>query len=426
MNLDLLSNMNRIETPFIIAEIAGVSFGVYDVNSRNIIGSNNSAFSAQAVTYPNFMKSLTITKINGTVNTYNLQMVYQIRQGDDPNLLEKIFSKAKNDRTIYLSYGDLSAPTYIYKREKAIITKVRSSVDFAGSKVTYNLSCTSSAVLASSSSFNFPRRHAKPSEVIREILYNNIYGLLDIFYGMKDKGKILQYSLIASDDKPVIIQAKQNITPIDYLQYLVDCMIPNNQATDTVINNAMYRICVVDDTTDIFQGPYFKVIKVSQNIQKDTLNVYTIDVGYPDKNFVFSFDIDDNELYSILYDYAGEARQPEYIQRIDNEGNLISEYSPSFSNSKDLLRTTSSDKTWWTNMVNYPIKATLKIKGLIKPAILMSYVYIDARFYGAQHYSSGYYIITKQVDSVDASGYRTTLNLLRVGGESLNDYQSNY
>lgn len=418
MNLDLLSNMNRVETPFIIAEFGGVSFGVYQTSSKNIVGSNNSLANTVGVMYPNFMKSLQVTKINGTINTYTLQMIYQIREGDDPNLLEKIFSKAKKDRTIYLSYGDLSAPTYIYKKEKAIITDVKSSIDFAGSKINYTLSCTSSALLGSSSSFNFPKRNAKPSDVIKEVLYNNIYGLLEIFTGMKDKSKVLKNILIAADDKSVTIEAKQNITPVDYLQYLVKCMIPNGQSNNSVLNNAMYRICVIDDTTDEFEGSYFKVVKVSQNIQKDSINVYTIDVGYPDNNYVFNFTIDDSQTFSILYDYAGEARQPEYIQRIDNQGNIVSEYSPSFSNSKDLLRTTSADKTWWTNMVNYPITATLTIKGLLKPAILMSYIYIDARFFGAQHYSSGYYIITKQVDNIDSSGYRTTLSLLKVGGVS--------
>lgn len=420
MSLDLLSNMNRIETPFIIAELGGVSFGVYEVNSKNIKGTNNTLLTTLGVTYPNFMKSLSVTKINGTANTYTLQMIYQIRQGDDPNLLEKIFSKAKNDRTIYLSYGDLSAPTYIYKREKALITDIKSSVDFAGSKIDYTLSCVSSSLLGSSSSFNFPRRIAKPSDVIKEVLYNNIYGLLEIFTGMKDRQKVLQHLLIASDDKAVTIEAKQNITPVDYLNYLVKCMIPSGQVNNSVLNSAMYRICVVDDMTDIFGGAYFKVVKISQNIRKDSLDVYEINVGYPDNNYVYNFSIDDNQVFSILYDYAGEAKQPDYIQRIDNKGNLISEYSPSFSNSKDLLKTTSADKTWWTNMVNYPITATLSIKGLIKPAILMSYVYIDARFFGAQHYASGYYIITKQVDDVSMSGYRTTLSLLKVGGVSLN------
>ena len=66
-------------------------------------------------------------------------------------------------------------------------------------------------------------------------------------------------------------------------------------------------------------------------------------------------------------------------------------------------------------MINYPINATLKIKGLLRPAVLMSYIYINAQFYGKPHTSTGYYIITKQVDDITETGYRTTLSLLRVG-----------
>ena len=69
-------------------------------------------------------------------------------------------------------------------------------------------------------------------------------------------------------------------------------------------------------------------------------------------------------------------------------------------------------------MTQFPVQAEITIKGLIRPSILMSYVYLNVWFAGAQkHISSGLYIITKQVDAIDASGYRTTLSLMRVGGD---------
>ena len=73
-------------------------------------------------------------------------------------------------------------------------------------------------------------------------------------------------------------------------------------------------------------------------------------------------------------------------------------------------------------MINYPINSTLKIKGLLRPAILMSYVYINAQFYGKPHISSGYYIVTKQVDDISQSGYRTTLSLVRVGSAEVEQW----
>ena len=47
----------------------------------------------------------------------------------------------------------------------------------------------------------------------------------------------------------------------------------------------------------------------------------------------------------------------------------------------------------------------------------MSYVKINAMFYGQKHSSSGLYIITKQEDSIDSSGYKTTLSLTRISGD---------
>lgn len=65
-------------------------------------------------------------------------------------------------------------------------------------------------------------------------------------------------------------------------------------------------------------------------------------------------------------------------------------------------------------MTQYPITATLTIKGLLKPTLLMTYLKINTLFYGRNHISSGLYIITKQTDSVDSSGYKTVLNLTRI------------
>lgn len=68
-------------------------------------------------------------------------------------------------------------------------------------------------------------------------------------------------------------------------------------------------------------------------------------------------------------------------------------------------------------MVQFPISATLTIKGLLKPAILMTYVKVNVLFYGRPHTASGLYIITKQTDTVDSNGYKTMLNLTRISTE---------
>ena len=65
-------------------------------------------------------------------------------------------------------------------------------------------------------------------------------------------------------------------------------------------------------------------------------------------------------------------------------------------------------------MLQYSISASITVKGLLRPALLMQYIKLNVLFYGQKHNTSGIYAITKQVDQVDINGYRTTLSLLRI------------
>lgn len=417
MNINLLGNTSRVETPFIIATIGGYTFGSYSKEVKNIIV-NNKSYKSIVTQFPNYMQSINIVKINGALNTYTLNMRYTIREGDDPNLLEKVFSSISNDRSIKLSYGDLSLPTFIYREEEGIITNIKSNFDVASSSISYTISCISKALTLNAGRFNFPKRVDKPSNVIKEILYNVKYGLLDIFYGMRDKGLILSRGLIAGDDKTVIIEARKQISILDYLKYLVDCMLSISDSNTKIYKTSEYSLTIIDDTSGIFGGPYFKVNKVSSNLKSiNSLDIYEVDIGYPGKDIVLNFTIDDNETYSILYNYANKIEQSEYIYRINNDGDIDYNFSPNITTSTNLMKTTQADRSWWSQVTQYPIKATLTLKGLLRPAILMSYIKINTLFFGRKHLSSGYYIITKQTDTVDASGYKTVLNLVRIQGD---------
>ena len=72
---------------------------------------------------------------------------------------------------------------------------------------------------------------------------------------------------------------------------------------------------------------------------------------------------------------------------------------------------------YWTKITEYPISAVITLKGLLRPAILMTRVRLNVYFFGKKHISSGLYIVTKQVDRIDMNGYRTTLNLTRIRGD---------
>ena len=69
-------------------------------------------------------------------------------------------------------------------------------------------------------------------------------------------------------------------------------------------------------------------------------------------------------------------------------------------------------------MTQYPTKTSATIKGLLKPALLMSYVRLNVYFYGRKDILSGLYVVTSQDDGITtSSGFRTTLSLLKVKGD---------
>lgn len=320
-NISLLANPIRVSTPFIKVQIGDYTFGIYQ-KKESMIRDNSGVYRINDIQYPNYIQSLNIAKINGQVNTYTLVLKYAITSTNDPNFFEKVFSSVSRSRKIVFSYGDLSAPTFMYRNEEAIITNVQNQFDLNNAVIQYNITAVSSSKLATAGACNFPEyRSAKPSTIIKQILRNNSkYGLLDIFTGMRDMDMVEQRGLIASDDIAVPLDAKTNISVLDYLNYLVSNM--KRSQTD----KGIYVFKVVDDTSGDFDGPYFKVI--NSTTPTDSVDTYELDIGYPTDNVVVSFTIDNNEAYSILYNYSKNLNTNEYVERIDDNGEIIDVYSP--------------------------------------------------------------------------------------------------
>lgn len=419
-SISLLGSTSRVVTPYIKVQIGNYTFGVYQKGDATI-QDYNGFYLQSKIQYPNYIKNLTITKINGQVNQYELNIVYPVTQEDDPNFFEKVFSSVSKSRKIIFSYGDMSLPTYVYKNEEAIITNVTSSFNIKSSCINYTVSAVSSAVLAQSGVYKFVGRKAKPSDVIKEILYRQDLGLQEIFYGMNSKKAVERLKLIPGDDAVVDIETKINITPFDYISYLVSCMIPASADVNTIKQQSFYILSVHDDITgsvtnnnvsETLGGPYFKITKVTKHIKN--AEAYDIDIGFPSANIVQSFSVNNNENYSIFYDWLNDTET--YIYKINANGEWEKIYSPILSSNNNELKTRTSDKTWWSKLTQYPITANIVIKGLLRPAILMSYVRLRVFFYGVEHINSGLYIITKQVDNVSESGYTTQLTMTRVSG----------
>jgi hypothetical protein len=134
--------------------------------------------------------------------------------------------------------------------------------------------------------------------------------------------------LIPSDDKKVNIEPKRNISAIDYITYLVSCMIPGSFTTPQHTSTDIYVLTMHDDTTFddeyrdtlVEHGSYFKIERVSYKTNKS--DAMQIDIGFGNTGtIVTAFQVTDDENYSLLYDYNEDLELNPYVKRLDNNGN---------------------------------------------------------------------------------------------------------
>ena len=385
-----------VEAPYVELDIYGYKIGSYR-------GSLDE--------YPNYISSLNVTKQNGVINQYKISLVHQIRAGDDPNLLDELLSMVRYNE-ITIRYGDLNTEQY-YQDNKAIITNVTMNRDYSGMKTTYTLECTSAGQLVKTYTTSFPARTAKPSTVLREVLYDNSTTsniLLEAFPGMRNKTLVESKNLIPTNDNEVELQPKYDVNTIDYINYLVGCM-SNSVNTDNVIRNSTYYITYNDSDQLIKDGSYFKISEVTAGLNPFAVTdkIYEITVGYND-NIVYDFNVDYTQSWELLY--KNNTKTNEYLYTVTNNGDIMKYYSPSVSSSTNIMN--EVNKNWWTQMIKFPLTGSITLKGLLKPIMLMDYIKINVVFYGQQHITSGVYAITGQEDTLSGSGFRTTLSLVRV------------
>ena len=417
-NKNLLSSQARIQVPWVKVTIGDYTFGIFDEKTKSWISSSAEMNKEFSIQFPQFINALEVIKINGQVNQYTLSIVYPITIDDDPNFFEKVFSSVSRTRKIIFTYGDAENPAYVYKNEEAIITNINQSFDLKGSSIAYTINAVSSIALAADGSITVPAtgEKVKPSAKIKEIFRTN-KSLQNTFTGMSSSDLD---TLIDSSDASVYIESKQNISAIDYINYLVGCMIPDGELPG--LSKEIYSLTIYDDSnTNTNQamsrnGPYFDVKKVSTVAKPG--QVYEIDIGINTSTIVRNFTIDKNENYSIYYEYQNAAHPENYVRRINNDGLWEDVFAPTRMARENKFDTKASDSTWWTKVTKFPVNASITVQGLLRPATLMQYVKLNVIFPGGhKHQSSGIYIVTRQTDNISPDGYTTTLGLTRIMGD---------
>lgn len=391
----LLSYPSVVEAPTIIIKLGNKVIGGY--------GNHGDKF-------PNYVENLIVKKVNGKINLYTITLVHQVRQGEDPNFIDKLLSATGYINKISIIYGDSMLPSGILRDDEAIITDVSISENTAAYQLKYTITAMSSIIDAASMLTSFPAKTAKPSTLIYDLLYSNDESsktLLKAFPGMKNKDMVSTLGLIPTTDAVVNTKKMYDTSPMAMLSYYVSGMYNKS-------NNNIYTLMFYDDTKNQLGGPYFKVQEIGQK-SIDTLqgNYFELDVGYPGDNFVINFNINTNVYYPIIYQYHDKIPKWEY--NIDDNGDINRTKVNRLLSNNSYNRKNVVQSNLWKKLTEYPIEATVTIKGLVKPVLLGSYIKINTLFYGSYDIASGIYAVIGQEDSLSGNGYRTTLSLLRVG-----------
>lgn len=377
-----------VQAPTILLSFNGITIGGYGNTGDR---------------YPNYITSMSVSKINGRINKYTINLQYQVRANEDPNFIDTLLGSTGYLRPLSIKYGDSMSPGTFYREEHALITDVSSTANVSSSSISYTITALSSVLLCDQTKYSFPERIGKPSTLINELLYECGQvsdQLLGVFNAMGNKTWVSSNNLIPNTDSEVVVGGMHNVSPLTYLSHLVSCM--TNQAT----NNSSYFM-VYEDTS---QGTFFKVVEVQPNTIQS--GVYEIDVGYPENDFVTNFQLCDNMYWPLVYKYNDNIPKWEYD--IDNEGNVTRTRTNSLYTDNKYMSESLINSNWWTSVAEFPISAKVTLKGLSSPLMLMTYIRVNTLFYGNKDIASGLYVVTAQEDSVSGSGCSTTLTLLRV------------
>ena len=390
---DLSTSPILVQAPYVELTMNGVKIGGYNASDDK---------------YPNHIVGLTVEKINNKINTYTIQLIHQVRTGEDPNIIDALLNRTGYRNKVKIKYGD-SATGLFFKEEEAYIMDVSYNENVQSANIAYTIKAVSSVSFVKYSYFSYPPVTGKPSTEINNLMYHSGQSSIELqnsFSGMRTAQDAMRRNAIPTNDAVVNIPGLANASPYDRLNQLVANMRDPNDATGT------YMLSYNDATNDAS----FRIVEVTRQDTADRnaliKNCYTLDIGFPGNTMITSFALGNDVYWPLYYKYAGKIASYKYD--IDYNGKITrSKVNPLDVDDKFQSKNVES-MNWWEYVRSYPVSATVTIKGLMKPVLLMENVYIFSQIYGQEDLASGLYSIIGQTDTIDGGGCSTTLELLKI------------
>ena len=381
--------LDPVEAPFVELTIGGYTFGTYD----------KSKIQDQ---YPNYIDGLNVKRTNGSMNEYTINLVHQVRPGSNPNFIDELLS-ANGYEKIKIKYGDANSRVEFIDTN-ALLIGVDVSFDFVNCNIKYTIKATSSAASIASHKQTFASVEDKPSNIIRKLLYEDANeDLLTAFPAMRNRNFVEKNNLIPTTDMVISIDEYKDVNAISYLKALVAAMT----SVASIATTSAYYL-TMEDT-------YFKITEVVSGGYYYDKPLYEVDINFVDESQIYSFSADTNFSWPVAYEYSGNVSN--YNYDITNDG-MSRLYTTLSSNMLDFTGPSqvALNDNWWKQVTEFPITAKLQCRGLLSPLLLLTYIKVNCVYFGNHRITSGVYIVTAQEDTLNGSGYKSTLSLTRVSG----------
>lgn len=376
-----------------------------DTSSQNLYGN-----------HANYMLSLENVKNgSGCVNSFTVSIAYVPKFGDDPDLIDKALSFSDRKCTLQYGYGvdDFHTDEYVGQI-------LDYSVEIRNNMLYYTITGYSSITPLIDSKLSFDAIDSTADSESRRptvVAKNAIEKYLTEY-------KISDYKVVVDDNVKDLaedsIEAASDISLFDYVSSILklarDETQPNTEEVE--LNERITYTYTISDYNNS-SGKSINITKIDPSEEQSIKIIF----NWMDKNdnLVIDFKTDFSGAILLNRNYVTQdgVSVDKYTINEKGEAEKVttkvkeSSYTSGSTSDKDA----SSTSYTWAEAVQHSYTATLSLVGIPCEIPLGTIIEVVPLIYGKPHHTQGRYMVTKTTDTLDSSGFRTTLEMFKLNAE---------
>lgn len=387
-----------------------------DTSSQNLYGSS-----------ANYMLSLENVKNgSGSANSFTISIVYVPKPGEDADIIDKELSFT--DRKCILQYGYDNGVDKLYTDEYTgqildysvevrngmlyyTITGYSGITPVIDNKLSFDAIVPD--ILEGNNSAYVDSGKTRPSQAAQKAIKDTFEK-----YGIKD------YKVyIAEDVKDLPEDRIEGASDVTLFQYVDSVLAQARDETQPDLSTVDLadRITYTYVISDVEGSQNITIIKQDPKAEQSTKIIF----NWMDRNDNLVIDFKTEFKGAILLNRKYSDKNNEEIEKytLDDMGDPVVVESnvknESFIVGNTANKDASKESTTWAKAVQHSYKATLVLQGMPCEIPIGTMIEVIPLIYGRPHHTQGKYMITKVTDTLDNSGFRTTLELVKMNAEEI-------